>query len=212
MTCIVAITDGRIVIIGGDSAGVGGHELRLRADLKVFRVGCYAIGFTTSFRMGQILRYGTDLPEPPAEISPAELERFLVTELVPTVRQSFASHGFARTARFASPGEAGVSEDGQDVGGLFLLGVAGQIFEIRKDYQLARPAAPYSAVGRGAPVALGALHALETVPDLSLRERLVRALEAAEAYSTVVRRPFHFVELPPAEALTLCETGTPVLS
>ena len=206
MTCIVAITDGRAVVLGGDSAGVGGHELRLRADSKVFQVGCYAIGFTTSFRMGQILRYGTELPEPPNE-----LERFIVTDFVPAVRQSFADHGFAKTARFTPPGEAGVIEEGQDVGGLFLVGVAGQIFSIQQDYQLERPVAPYSAVGFGAPVALGALHALETVSDLSLRERAAKALEAAEAYSAVVRGPFHFVEPSPAQPSTAAVKEIPSL-
>lgn len=196
MTCIVAITDGDNVILGADSAGVGGVELRLRADPKVFQVGSYAIGFTTSFRMGQILRYETDLPEPPLDSNSEDLERFLVTEFVPTVRRSFADHGFAKKARFNSSGDRNVTEEGQDIGGLFLVGVAGQVFEIQHDYHLARPAVPYSAVGFGAPIALGALHALADVSGLALQERARKALRAAEAYSTVVRSPFHFVELP----------------
>ena len=206
MTCIVAVTDGQTVVIGGDSAAASGQELRIRADPKVFLVGShYAIGFTTSFRMGQILRYGTHLPEPPPEIGRDELDRFMVAELVPAVRQAFADHGFAKTARFASPGEASVTEEGQEVGGLFLVGVAGQIFEIRRDYHIARPAVPYSAVGFGSLVALGALHALESCEDLSLKERAAMALAASEAYSPSVRGPFHFVELPAGPALALCE-------
>jgi hypothetical protein len=195
MTCTVIITDKKTVILGGDSAGVAGLELRPRADEKVFRVGSYVIGFTTSFRMGQILRYGTHLPEPPAGADAAEMAGFLVTQLVPVVRQAFAGHGFSKTARFTSSSDPTVSEEGQEVGGLFLLGVAGQIFEIRQDYQVARPATRYSAIGHGAPVALGALHALEAFPELSLQERARRALEASEAYSAAVRGPFHFVEL-----------------
>lgn len=195
MTCIVAVTDGETVVLGGDSAAVGGYELRLRTDRKVFQVGSYVIGFTTSFRMGQILRYEAELPEPPEKATPDELERFVVTELVPAVRRSFAEHGFAKTARFTSPREAGLTEEGQELGGLFLVGVAGQIFEIRQDYQVGRPAASYSAVGFGAPVALGALYVLESLPDLSLQERAAKALAAAESYSAVVRGPFHFVEL-----------------
>jgi len=195
MTCTVIITDTKTVVLGGDSAGVAGLDLRSRADEKVFRVGSYVIGFTTSFRMGQILRYDTRLPEPPTGVDAIEMERFLVTQLVPVVRQTFADHGFSKTARFTSPADPTVSEEGQEVGGLFLLGVAGQIFEIRQDYQVARPAARYSAVGHGAPVALGALHALEEFPELSLQDRARQALEAAEAYSAAVRGPFHFVEL-----------------
>ncbi len=88
-----------------------------------------------------------------------------------------------------------MSEDGQVVGGTFLVGVAGQIFEIRADYQLGRPVTPYSAVGAGAMVALGALRALEEVAGLSLKDRVTRALETAEAYSAGVRGPFRLVEL-----------------
>jgi ATP-dependent protease HslVU (ClpYQ) peptidase subunit len=197
MTCIVAVTDGRAVVIGGDSAASAGQELRIRADPKVFVVGRhYAIGFTTSFRMGQILRFGTELPEPPTEVGTIDFDRFMVAEFVPAVRLAFAEHGFAKTAKLAPPGDAGVTEEGQEVGGLFLVGVAGQIFEIQRDYQIARPAVPYSAVGFGALIALGALHALESVGELSLKERAGKALAASEAYCTSVRRPFHFVELP----------------
>jgi hypothetical protein len=196
MTCIVAITDGEKVVLGADSAGVGGSELRLRADPKIFQLGSYAIGFTTSFRMGQILRYETDLPEPPTGATPEDLERFLVTEFVPTVRGSFADHGFAKKARFSPPGTNNFTEEGQDVGGLFLVGVAGHIFEIQYDYQLARPLVPYSAVGTGASIALGALYALTHTSELSLHNRAMQALEAAETFSTAVRGPFHFIESP----------------
>lgn len=85
------------------------------------------------------------------------------------------------------------------------MGVAGRIFEIREDDQLARPLASYSAIGFGAPIALGALQALEDVEPLSLEGRVRRALEAAEQYSAVVRGPFHVVEAPAQAA----ETVTP---
>jgi hypothetical protein len=196
MTSIAMMTDGKTVVLGGDSAALNGYELRVRAEPKVFRAGSYAIGFTTSFRMGQILRYCTELPEPPAGAGPEELERFIVTDFIATVRSSFAEHGFAKTARFTSTGPSSVTEEGQDVGGQFLVAVAGQIFEIHQDYHVGRPATPYAAFGLGAAVALGAFYALESMPDLSLRERVVKALEASEAHSSGVRGPFDFVELP----------------
>jgi ATP-dependent protease HslVU (ClpYQ) peptidase subunit len=203
MTCIVAVTDGRSVVIGGDSAATAGQELRLRADPKVFLAGDrYAIGFTSSFRMGQILRYGVELPEPPPENGPAELERFMVAEFVPAIRRAFADHGFAKTAKRTLPGDGSHTEEGQEVGGLFLVGIAGQIFEIQHDYQIASPVRPYSAVGFGALIALGALHALESTDDLSLEERASKALAASEAFCSSVRGPFHFVELPPAATST----------
>lgn len=194
MTCIVALTDGESVLIGGDSAGTNGHELRLRTDAKVFRSGAWGFGFTSSFRMGQILRYATELPEPPRGADAEELERFMVTDFVEIVRQAFADKGFAKTARYASPALPGLTEEGQAIGGTFLVGVAGQVFEIMNDFQVSRPSRPYSAVGKGALTALGALHALEDA-DLSLRERAEAALRASEAYCSYVREPFRFVEV-----------------
>ncbi|MCB1033376.1 MAG: hypothetical protein KDD47_06035 [Acidobacteria bacterium] len=192
MTCIVAVTDGERVVMGGDSAGAAGTDLMLRSDPKVFRNGEYGVGFTTSFRMGQILRFGAVLPEPPVGASGEELERFLVTELVEAVRDAFEARGFGKRVR--TPVEkTGYTEEGQAWGGLFLLGVRGRIFQVRQDFQVASPKAPYSAIGRGAPAALGALHALGPIPALSLEERAERALWAAEAGCTTVRGPFSFI-------------------
>ncbi len=192
MTCIAAVTDGTTVVMGGDSAAAAGTELLLRSDPKVFRKGSYVVGFTTSFRMGQILRYGDALPEPPAGMGPAELESFLVSEVVEAVRREFEARGFAKTAR-AALSQPGYSEEGQAWGGIFLLGVAGRIFQVRQDYQVASPAAEYCAIGRGAPAALGALFALGATSRLGLGERVERALLAAESCCTTVRGPFHLV-------------------
>jgi ATP-dependent protease HslVU (ClpYQ) peptidase subunit len=194
MTCIVAIADGTHVVLAGDTAASGGKEIYPRADSKVFRVGPYAIGFTTSFRMGQILRYEAKLPDPPDGVADEKMEEFFVTEFVPVVRQTFKDHGYEKKATFPSTGKMDFSESGQEVGGLFVIGVQGGIFEIREDFHLARPATPYSSIGSGAPIAFGALHALAGAPSLTLRKRAETALEAAATYSSVVRGPFHFVE------------------
>ena len=63
MTCIVGFVEKGIVYIGGDSAGVSGLDLRLREDEKVFLKNGMAFGFTSSFRMGQILRYCFTIPD-----------------------------------------------------------------------------------------------------------------------------------------------------
>ncbi len=63
MTCIVGIETDKGVVIGGDSAGVSGLGLTVRADEKVFARGPFVMGFTSSFRMGQLLRYGALDPD-----------------------------------------------------------------------------------------------------------------------------------------------------
>jgi ATP-dependent protease HslVU (ClpYQ) peptidase subunit len=192
MTCIVAVSDGRTVLLGGDSAAASDREVFIRATRKVFRAGAYAIGFTRSWRMGQILRHETELPEPPDTRDGEELESFLVTSFVSAIRRSFHEHGFAKTVRVTRTPD--YIEEGQEIGGVFLIGVHGHIFEVHNDYHVARSATPYAAVGDGAIAALGALHALTAHTTLVPKELAAAALRAAETYSRSVRSPFHFIE------------------
>lgn len=45
MTCIVGLAVNGKTYIGGDSAGVGGYDLTIRRDAKVFTNGEFAMGF-----------------------------------------------------------------------------------------------------------------------------------------------------------------------
>ena len=62
MTCIVGVVDNGKVYMGGDSAGVGGLCIETRKQPKVFRNGDFLIGYTDSFRMGQLLQYKMSPP------------------------------------------------------------------------------------------------------------------------------------------------------
>jgi len=64
MTCIVGLVENGKVYIGGDSAGVAGLDITTRKDEKVFQKENMIFGFTSSFRMGQILRYSFKNPRP----------------------------------------------------------------------------------------------------------------------------------------------------
>jgi hypothetical protein len=55
MTCIVGIVENGKVYMGGDAAGVNGYSVRVRKDPKLFKVGEFLFGYTSSFRMGQLL-------------------------------------------------------------------------------------------------------------------------------------------------------------
>ena len=68
MTAIVGLVQDGSVYIGADSAGVYGMSLTVRADTKVFRKKKYLFGFTTSFRMGQLIRYAMKLPKPRGDL------------------------------------------------------------------------------------------------------------------------------------------------
>lgn len=56
MTAIVGLVEKGNVYIGGDSAGVAGLSISIRGDEKVFKVGPFIMGFTSSFRMRAITK------------------------------------------------------------------------------------------------------------------------------------------------------------
>lgn len=176
MTCIVGVEHKGRVWIGGDSAGVAGYSISSRADEKVFKNGPYVMGFTSSFRMGQLLRYSLVPPAP----NTRDLDRFMVTTFVDAVRACLKAGGYA-------------SKD-KDVeeGGTFLVGVAGHLFGIQSDYQVAKEVNGYAAVGCGEDLALGALYATRRMPNQ--RSRVRSALEAAAEHSAGVVGPFRIIE------------------
>lgn len=176
MTCIVGIADGGKVYIGADSAGFSDNDLTVRKDAKVFRVGAFVIGFTTSFRMGQLLRYSFDPPRP--EIG-ACVERYMNTSFVDAVRKTFREGGFLTV------------KDSAESGGTFLVGLRGRLFMVAADFQVAESQHGFDAVGCGFPFALGSLH--ETVGNFDPPERVARSLRTAEKCSGGVRGPFTVV-------------------
>lgn len=176
MTCVVGIVgaDGS-VCIAADSAGVAGWDLTLRRDPKVVRVGDMVIGFTTSFRMGQLLAHAFS---PPARTVGQDAYAYMVKAFVPAVLACFQAGGW------------GGLKEGKADGGDFLVGYDGRLFCIHSDFQVAEAARPYHAVGCGAPYALGVLWATADDPQAGdLVTRCRRALEAAEAFSAGVRGP-----------------------
>jgi hypothetical protein len=171
MTAVVGLVHGDRVYIGADSAGIAGYSLTIRRDPKVFRSGPYLIGFTSSFRMGQLLHHALVPPIPPV----TGLDRFMTTDFIDAVRDCLKTGGYA------------TKESEAELGGNFLVGVSGRLFEIDTDYQVGEPVSGYAACGCGYEIALGAIYATAGHPP---KARVRTALEAAEHLSAGVRGPF----------------------
>lgn len=145
MTCIAALIDNGKVYMGGDSAAVADDKIEVRLNRKVFRNGRYVIGFTGSFRVGQLLQY-TELPQPITN-----LLAHIINAVVPFI-QKIA---------------------GKDVDDL-LLGAAGRLFKVSSDYSVAEYDS-YAAAGTGEPYALGRLHGSLGAPELRVLAALEAA-------------------------------------
>lgn len=173
MTAIVGLKHQGRVWIGGDSAGVAGWSLTSRADEKVFRNGPFVFGFTTSFRMGQLLRHAFT---PPTRDDRMPVDKFMSTTFVDAVRACLKSGGYATT------------KEGAEVGGAFLVGYGEHLFGIESDYQVGQPMGDSLACGCGHEIALGALFGAPK--SMRPEARVRKALEAAATYSAGVRGPF----------------------
>lgn len=176
MTCIVGVEHAGKVLIGGDSAGLAGWSLSVRADEKVFSNGPFVMGFTTSFRMGQLLRYKF---APPKHDRCLSVDAFMASVFVDAVRQTMKDGGYAKV------------ESAREEGGTFLVGYRGRLYQVGNDFQIGRNLARFDAVGCGADVALGYLTAVR--PKTAPRQAVLGALKAAERWSGGVRGPFNIV-------------------
>lgn len=182
MTCIVGLKQDGVVYIGGDSAGVSGLDVTIRADTKVFINGPFLMGFTTSFRMGQLLHHALPTLQPPDN---AMLERFMVTDFIDAVRNTLKNGGVTKI------------DNSVESGGTFIVGVHGRLFTIFDDFQVAESVKDYEAVGCGASYAKGSLYTTQALaiykPYPRLRVR--QALETAEEFSGGVVRPFTILSM-----------------
>lgn len=180
MTAIVGVVDEGKVWIGADSLSSNGWTLMDRVDPKLFRRDDYLIGFTSSYRMGQLLRYRADLPRPWEWEQ--DILAFMSTRFVDAVRECLKEYGYAKV------------EHNVQHGGEFLVGFRGALYRIESDYQVGVRAQGFDAVGSGEQTALGSLHT-SAVTKAGPQARITLALEAAAALNASVRGPFVIEEL-----------------
>jgi ATP-dependent protease HslVU (ClpYQ) peptidase subunit len=177
-TCIVGYVDKKgKIFMGGDSAGVGRYDIRIRSDVKVFKKEKMLIGYTSSFRMGQLLRFKLRIPEHKKTISDYE---YMCTSFIDSVRKCLRTNGFTEI------------KDNQEEIGVFLVGYKGKIYRIDSDLQVGMTYDNYDACGCGESYALGSI--FTNLKSKSGKEIVKNALECAENFSAGVRRPFIILE------------------
>ncbi len=181
MTCIIGLVEDGRVYIGADSAAANQFELRQTALKKVFRRSTggqeLIIGYTDSFRMGQILQYHLMLEKQPDDEDDLT---YLVRGVADQARATFRERGYLQV------------ENEQEAGGTFLIGYRGKLYIVESDFQVNHYLDDFEAIGSGREYALGAMLALK---ELSPRERIGQALEIAAHFSVGVIGPFFIEEL-----------------
>lgn len=181
MTCIVGLIDNNRVWIGGDSAGVSGLDVSLRKDPKVFKNGNFLIGYTSSFRMGQLLRFKFNPPKYYAAQHSNDEYKYMCTDFIESVRVCFKDGGYATVL------------NNEESGGSFLVGFNGRLFKIDSDFQVGESVEKYNSIGCGDSYAKGSLYTIFHFPNNKVRDPndvIITALLAAEHFSGGVKSPF----------------------
>jgi hypothetical protein len=171
MTVIAAVVDQGRVYMGADSAALDAYNcITIRKDPKVFVNGGFLIGFTSSFRMGQLLMDAMF-----ADPGNMDLFHYMRTQFVPVVRACLKDGGYTKV------------DNNRENGGEFLVGIRGRLFMVDSDFQVGEREDGFDSVGQGSQEALGVLYATRGMePDARLR----LAMKASERYRPGVRGPF----------------------
>jgi 20S proteasome alpha/beta subunit len=178
MTCIVGYVekDGA-VYMAADSAASDGESVCIRKDTKLFILRDILVGFSGSYRVGQILRYANDIPR---QQKYQDDHEFLCTSFVDFLIETLEDSRALQTDNgTASLGETNL-----------LVGYKGTLYHIDADAQVGMDDLPYCSIGSGHQYATGAMYALEGY-RMSPKKRLEKAIMAAADNSTGVLPPVY---------------------
>lgn len=183
MTAICGYQEDGKVWIGADSAASNGWHRGATHTWKLVKLSVpsndgsrpLVIGYTTSFRFGQILAHHLTPPIDHEEGA----ERYLVRSLVPEIRAVLSTHGWLHKS------------NERETGGNALIAYRGELHELQDDNSVLRWLDPWAACGSGYEYALGAMATAQGDGG-----GIVRAgLSAAALFAPGVMEPFHVEEV-----------------
>ena len=181
MTCIVAIAKDGVVYMGADSYGSNRYTGGIVHNSKCFITGEFLIGSCGSFRLIDLLTHKLSVPKvhPDEQVNS---DKFIRTIFVDAVRNCLNSNGHL------------TKKDGNDIGGNFLVGYKGNVYEVQQDFSVLNVPVWGHSVGSGEQAAHGSLFTTKDL-DMTTEQRIEVALEAAVAVVPSVRGPFVTLKL-----------------
>lgn len=169
MTCIVGLVDGKNVWLGGDRAATDGNLNRtLLKEPKIFLKGEVGFGVCGSPKVMDALKHGIDLPTQAGN----DDRKFLVTELVPAIRDGLVELDAAGESNSPFGGGSGITYEGE-----LLVAYRGKLYKLQGNFQLIEGEEKFESVGSGSKLALGSFESTKSV--WSAKKRILMALEAS---------------------------------
>ena len=176
MSIVIGIKVGKKIYMGCDSAATSPEGIRRYIKIKkIIRYPDrkYLVGVAGSVRVANLL--SPEKFKPPA----------LIKDFVEKLRNIVINKGAIIIDETQS----------QSIDSNLLVAVkGGGLYEVLSDFQLNEVSDGYSAIGAGSDFSLGCLFGLENV-ELTPREKIERALEAACHFHGMCAPPFVFEEI-----------------
>lgn len=183
MTCIVGLLKDGVVYMAGDHIATDGYCNEVQKRSKVFRNGDFIIGYTESFRMGQILEHKWEPPK--LKKGTKDVTSYIVKSVIPSLIECFDKNKFIRSVS-DSDSATKRSISGQVYGGEFLLGYKNHLYKVESDFSVLECVNNYDAVGAGEEYAKGALFAFYQTTNCDPVLFLKGALLSAEKHCSLV--------------------------
>lgn len=174
MTCIVAISDGKRVYMGGERGNSDTYTIVSSTAPKIFECGSYLIGYAGNSGISQAVIYNFEFP-PLGKTT--RIDSHMLQVFIPKLRA------------FVKDNDIKIPEN-EDDNASFIVGVKGRVYEIDlSDFQCIE----YTevAIGSGGNYAYGSLYSSIGKDPIS---RIKEAVEAAIIYSPTCQGPIDLLE------------------
>jgi len=158
MTCIISFERDNKIIIAGDKKASNSATGSNVKEPKIFEKKKFMIGYTSSFRMGQILKH---IWTPPSKKEDQTIDNYLYTDVINSLRQVFEVNNFGES----------------DTTGTFILVYKNRKFIYQSDNSLLEYEDNVISTGSGEEIAFGSVKALIDIKTLSIKEILTKTFK-----------------------------------
>jgi ATP-dependent protease HslVU (ClpYQ) peptidase subunit len=174
VTTIIAVQSHDGVLFGADSqvTASNGRKYSAKSMVKISERNGYIIAGAGECSPCDIAQH-IWLPPIPTAKDKRDLYHFMITKVVPSLKQCLKDNDYKP------------STDDAENGFSFLIAIGGQLFEIADDFSISRDDSGFYGVGSGSSYAIGALYA-----GASLEQALTIA-SCNDAYTSA---PFIYIE------------------
>ena len=191
MTTIIAVQGDGWCVVGWDSRisnvdDEGRSEIHTLGDSakKVVQNGPWLLGAAGDLRAINILAHGFAPPIPRPTLAYSQLDKFVATEFIPSLRETLEKAGYAPTQK-EFPGKAEFESE-------VVACINGRVYSIDGDYSWMSDASGLYSIGSGSSYALGALTATGIGRSVgSARNAVMKALSVASKFDPGTGAPFH---------------------